>query len=148
MSTDSIWNKEASLVYCINSWLTVSCLDNIHLWPLIKPSMSRLWWYYWGRLQRCKWKKDPAAALMCILECNQICSNCSIYTEPLQKGMFPFLFSECHYYLLRSELTKVTVTMCIVVKCIPTSRSSMIVSQSRLNHVMYHGSLMLKTGIY
>lgn len=124
MSTDSIWNKEASLVYCIHSWLTVSCLDNIHFWPQIKPSMSRLWRYYWGRLQRYNWKKDTATTLMCILEYNQICSNCSIHTEPLQKCTFPFWFSECHYYFLRFELTKVTVTMCIVVKHIPTLRSS------------------------
>lgn len=142
MSTDSIGNKEAPLVYYINSWLTVSCLDNIHLWPWINPSMSRLWRYYGGSLQIFKWK----TTLMSLLEYNQICSNCSINTKPLERFMFNIWFLVCHYYLLRFELIKITVAGCIAVKHTTTLRSGMIVSSGRSSDVIYYNSLMLKIG--
>lgn len=43
---------------------------------------------------------------MCLLEYNQICSNGSIDTKPLERFVFIIWLLVYHYYLLRSELIK------------------------------------------
>lgn len=84
---------------------------------------------------------------MCLLENNQICSNGSIDTKPLEKFVFKIWVLVYHYYLLRFELIKITMAGCIAVKHTTTLRSGMIISSGRRNYVIYHRSLILKTGV-
>lgn len=89
-------------------------------------------------------KKD---SLMCLLGYNQISSNGRIETKPLQRFMFNIWFLIYHYYLLRFELIEITMAGCIAVKHTTTLKSGMIISSGRSNGVIYHRSLILKTGV-